>query len=429
MAAVNKRFLLLCILLRRRQQRRKKQQKYKKSIWVRKIFQERQLKSEYYLLIEELKLYDHEYFFKQFRMLPTKFEELLSFVAPLVTKSSIRREVISPEERLCITLRYLVTGDAKITIASSYRVSPTTVGRIISETCAAIWTVLMERGVLNVPTTQQEWKEVAHLFEKEWDFPNCVGAIDGKHVLMQAPARAGSSFFNYKGTHSIVLMAVCDAHYKFLMVDIGDRGRESDGSVFASCNIGQAINERRLNLPEGRVLDGTCNKFPYVFVGDEAFPLKSCLIKPYPLNKLDDSKRICNYRISRARRVIENTFDICASRFRLFRRHIIGTVNNVILATKAIVALHNYLMADSKFYFPPSFGDLSIGGTVRPGDWRNDISCQNGLRNLSKIGSNNYTNDAKTVRDNFCRYFSSDVGAVPWQFYAVNNTLDDFDRQ
>ena len=59
-------------------------------------------------------------------------------------------------------------------------------------------------------------------------------------------------------------MAVCDAHYKFLMVDIGDRGRESDGRVFASCNIGQAINERRFNLPEGRVRDGTCNKFPYV---------------------------------------------------------------------------------------------------------------------------------------------------------------------
>ena len=91
----------------------------------------------------------------------------------------------------------------------------------------------------------------------------------------------------------------------------GDEKRcESDGSVFASCNIGQAINERRLNLPEG--LDGTCNKFLYVFVGDKAFPLKSCLIKPYPRNKLDDSKRICNYRISRARRVIKNTFGTCA---------------------------------------------------------------------------------------------------------------------
>ena len=171
------------------------------------------------------------------------------------------------------------------------------------------------------------------------------------------------------------------------------------------------------------------HKFPYVYVGDEAFPLKSCLIKPYPRKKLDYSIRICNYRISRAGRVIKNTFGICASRFRLFRRPIIGTVDNVILATKAIVALHNYLMADSKFYFPPSFGDLSIGKTVRPGDWRNDVSCQNSLRNLLKIGSNNYTNDIKAVRANFCRYYSSDVGAVPWQFYAVNNTLDDFDRQ
>jgi hypothetical protein len=96
--------------------------------------------------------------------------------------------------------------------------------------------------------------EVAYLFENELKFPNCVGAIDGKHVVMQAPARAGSSFYNYKGTHSVVLMAVCDAHYKFLLVDIGDSG----GSVFASYNLGQAIHENTLNLPaDARELDGT----------------------------------------------------------------------------------------------------------------------------------------------------------------------------
>lgn len=232
--------------------------------------------------------------------------------------------------------------------------------------------------------------------------------FDGKHVVMQAPARAGSSFYNYKGTHSVVLMAVCNAHYQFLLVDIGDSGRQSDESVFASCNLGRAINENRLNLPEARELDDSHEKFPYVFIGDEAFPLKPCLVKPYPRNSLDDNKRVCNYRISRARRLIENTFGICTSRFRIFRRPIIGSVENVILTTKAVVALHNYLMADHKFYCPPSYPDSSIGSRVRPGDWRREVSSQNGLIDISRVGSNNYTNDAKKVRDSFCTYFSSD---------------------
>jgi hypothetical protein len=41
---------------------------------------------------------------------------------------------------------------------------------------------------------------------------------------MQAPARGGSDFFNYKKTHCVVLMAVCNADYEFLLVDVGDAG-------------------------------------------------------------------------------------------------------------------------------------------------------------------------------------------------------------
>ncbi|XP_057310560.1 uncharacterized protein LOC130648525 [Hydractinia symbiolongicarpus] len=166
-------------------------------------------------------------------MLPEKYEKL-SYVAPLISKKNLKRESISADQRLCITLRYLVTGDAKSTIASSYPVGPTTVGRIISETCNAIWEKLLGAGQLKCPSTQSEWKKIAANFEKLWQFPNCIGAIDGNHVVMQVPARGVSSFFNYKKTHSIVLMAVCDADYKFLLVDIGDSGRQSDAGVFSS---------------------------------------------------------------------------------------------------------------------------------------------------------------------------------------------------
>ena len=82
-------------------------------------------------------------------------------------------------------------------------------------------------------------------------------AIDGKHVVMQAPACSGSTFYNYyKGTHSIVLLAVCDAHYCFTVVDIGDAGRHSDGCVFSNSAFGQAMEAGGLSLPGMDTISG-----------------------------------------------------------------------------------------------------------------------------------------------------------------------------
>ena len=77
------------------------------------------------------------------------------------------------------------------------------------------------------------WKNVSAGFEQRWNFPNALGAIDRKYVITQALPNSSSLYFNYKKTFSIVLMAVCDAKYKFTLVDIGDTGRQSDGSVYA----------------------------------------------------------------------------------------------------------------------------------------------------------------------------------------------------
>ena len=150
--------------------------------------------------------------------------------------------------------------------------SEASVGRMVKETCSVIWEKLFEEGFLKCPTSEAEWKEVARTFEQYWNFPNCVGAIDGKHVIIQCPPRGGSMYFNYKKFHSIVLMAVVNALYQFIMVDIGDYGRLRDGSVFGSSNLGIEItnNENPLNLPEPRNVGHY--KLPYVFVGGLCFP-------------------------------------------------------------------------------------------------------------------------------------------------------------
>lgn len=378
-------------------------------------------------------LFDGEYFFRLFRMSPAKFEELLGLVGSKITRFNSRRKAIGPGERLSVTLRYLVTGDAFSTIAASYRLSDTSVGRIVKETCTVLWDVLCANGFLQVPKTAAEWTKISQEFETRWNFPNCVGAIDGKHVIIQCSPRGGSMFFNYKKFHSIVLLAVVDARYQFTMVDVGDYGRLSDGSVFSSSNIGIAMEKQQLNLPHARSLPGSSEcLYPYVFVGDDAFPLKTYLVKPYPRGAIQFPEMIANYRISRARRIVENAFGIATSRFRLFRRAITADVEVAVEATKSIIALHNYLMADMSLpenpYCPPNYIDLEFNGAVRQGQWRSENANQVGIQDITNLGSNNYSLNAKAVRDSFRDYFNSSVGAVPWQDALVTSTSYRFDR-
>ena len=207
------------------------------------------------------------------------------------------------------------------TVSFSYRVGHTTVAKIIHKTCTAIWDALMP-VYLTAPSTEKAWKKISDDVFSLWNFPHCIGAIDGKHVVIQAPPSCGSEFYNYKGTHSIILMAICDANYCFTLVDIGDNGRHSDGGVFVNSSLGQALESNQLQLPSPVPIPGSITTTPYTFVGDAAFPLKTYMQRPYPGRNLDDKKRIFNYRLSRAKRTIENTFGILAARWRIFHRPI-----------------------------------------------------------------------------------------------------------
>ena len=99
--------------------------KHKKRFWVHEIFQECEGKGEFHFLVKQLMLVDHELFFKMFRLMLTQFEALLYLVAPKITKANTRVGVISPAERLSVTLRYLATGDGYATLAS-YGIGHTT---------------------------------------------------------------------------------------------------------------------------------------------------------------------------------------------------------------------------------------------------------------------------------------------------------------
>lgn len=82
---------------------------------------------------------------------------------------------------------------------------------------------------VEIPTpTTEVLEESATKFEKKWNYPNAVGAIDGKHIRIQCPPKSGSQYFNYKEYFSVVLLAIVDADAKFIAVDVGSYGREGD---------------------------------------------------------------------------------------------------------------------------------------------------------------------------------------------------------
>ncbi|XP_018405472.1 PREDICTED: uncharacterized protein LOC108781856 [Cyphomyrmex costatus] len=90
-----------------------------------------------------------------------------------------------------------------------------------------------------------------------------------------APPHNGLVYYNYKGTHSINLLAVSDAYYCFTLVDIGAEGRQSDGGIFANSKFGQRLERNEMNLPQPSAVEPNGPPLPYVLVADEAFALKS----------------------------------------------------------------------------------------------------------------------------------------------------------
>ena len=165
---------------------------------------------------------------------------------------------------------------------------------------------------------------------------------------------------------------------------------------------------------------------PYCLVGDEAFPLRSYLMRPFPGRGLSEDRRIFNYRLSRARRTIENASGILSARWWLFLQPIHANPDHVVVYTKAALCLHNFLRTnESSVYCPPGFGDFQDSdGSFVPGMWRQSAGAS-GLLPIGQQGSNRHGRSAAETRDCFKAHFTSGEGQVPWQYAHVQSTGND----
>ena len=149
-------------------------------------------------------------------------------------------------------------------------------------------------------------------------------------------------------------------------------------------------------------------------------------MRPYPGHNLPEDQAIFNYRLSRARRVIENTFGILSVRWRIFRRPILAKPDNVNAIVKATICLHNFLRQSdiakqpTQRYSPRGFADTEdMGGNVTEGQWRREVGSDTAVQQAGRIGSNYYGLDAASVRNTLKQYFFSKEGTLPWQLQHV----------
>ncbi|KAK7158518.1 hypothetical protein R3I94_004979 [Phoxinus phoxinus] len=181
---------------------------------------------------------------------------------------------------------------------------------------------------------------------------------------------------------------------------LGGYGRTSDGGILSNSAFGQALRAGTLHLPPDLLLPGAEDRGPqpHVFVADEALPRN--LMRPFPGRTLPPERRVFNYRLSRARLVVENAFGILSSQWRMYRRLIEVHPEVAEKCVKATCVLHNFMRYSEGREAPAVMGAGHAGEEPLPG--------------LGRVAANNSTREALQVRKVFMEHFSAE-GAVPWQ--------------
>ncbi|XP_060882015.1 uncharacterized protein LOC132953662 [Metopolophium dirhodum] len=211
-----------------------------------------------------------------------------------------------------------------------------------------------------------QWTEIANKFYLKTNFPNCVGAVDGKNIRL-------------------------NANYSFISIDVGAYGKEGDSTIFKNCPFGKKLYSELLNLPATVVLPNTDNfPQPFVVIGDEAFGLHKNLLRPYPGRGLTQKRKMFNYRLSRARRYVECAFGILANKWRVLHSAILVEPDFADVI-KACCILHNYVRRRDGYNFEDTLSN-----------------CLEDFKNENNSGARQQGLDV--------REYSMEAGAVPFQY-------------
>ena len=287
--------------------------------------------------------YDDKRFKQTFRVSRKTFDFILCKIRHKLERQTVCEEPISAEFRLAICLYRLGRGDYLYSIAEMAGLGRSTVTTIVNEVTEAIVKCLWTECIsVHMPKTENEFKEKILDMEELWQFPFSWAAVDGCHIPIKCPpggANARKEYHNFKNFYSIILMALVDARYRFIWGSCGFPGNSHDSIILQSTSLWSAISNGQL-LPDFTHEEQRLS-VPPLILGDSAFPLETFLMKPYTNAVLTKEQRYFNYRLSRARMIVEGAYGQLKGRWRFLLRKSESNFQETKLAVLSCMILHN----------------------------------------------------------------------------------------
>lgn len=188
-------------------------------------------------------------------------------------------------------------------VGTMFNIGSETVRGITAETVDAMLD-LLHQTYLPSPDNVN-WSQIVEDYQQIHNIPNCLGAIDGKHISIKCCVNKGTPR-SKQHQKNVVMIATCDAHCIFTTLDLGTYGLKDCATVFPDSKFGSQLlnNELTIPLPKPLTVPSASPILPHYFIGDDRFPLHVNLMTPYASCNQDTI--IVNACFSRAYNTIEN---------------------------------------------------------------------------------------------------------------------------
>lgn len=193
---------------------------------------------------------------------------------------------------------------------------------------------------------------------------------------------------------------------------ISGRGAASDAQIYNSSELKECLEDGSIGFPPPDPLPNDTENVPYFIIGDDAFALRPTMMKPYSDRGMTNEERIYNYRLSRARRVVENAFGILANRFQVLLTTMNHAPSTVRLIVNTCMCLHNLMRTRYPKLQNDQLDREDANHNQVPGLWRMGRNLHD---TINVRGPNIDLNAGKRQRNLLRHWCNSEAGSVPWQ--------------